>query len=492
MDRLAVPQTGGNVAHTYGWDTVSAVRVGDMNEAIALAGTSPPDFAQSVDGFDVSGRFGDWRIGAGGDGKLVHMLLPLRSVQVVNGARRDVVEEATAEISLRLDFVPHEPERLKGQGAAKLLKLVVATASPKPVSVIEIEYPSKPSLTVRTALTAALDQWLGANLARFRHVFACVSIENAVADAAFEWLKPSYASYAFAADDRNPEQSVFAILCMTAGRSPDDLIVQIGPDAIPGGSQAGFLISRIRFVQDMLSPAVRHAYLDRPSDAKKTIVQDEEGISFAGSITLDNIESDGKTYSPTLEKLTAKVHQRSLFMETVTRTWVSPGIWSMTKYGANYRFGLIRNSKQQKTLGYDMIGEADNESWPEHSTGIIIAEIILAIIGVIAGIVLAVSSAGLLSVPAAVLAITIAGAIDIAVSDLVACGDGPPISLMLANATDAVEWAHGSVFEPDVAGLNGALQFGGTLGTGSDRLGAERNAARAFQARFGALEEIDA
>ena len=74
----AAPET---TADTFGWDTVFALRVDDVNKAIISGKSTPTTFSQSVNNGEVvaSGTFTDWQICMGGDGKLLHLALPISS-----------------------------------------------------------------------------------------------------------------------------------------------------------------------------------------------------------------------------------------------------------------------------------------------------------------------------------------------------------------------------------------------------------------------------
>ena len=60
--------------------------------------------------------------------------------------------------------------------------------------------------------------------------------------------------------------------------------------------------------------------------------------------------------------------------------------------------------------------------------------------------------------------------------------DGPPIDLLVSNATTAVTWSTGARFDPVFVALNGGLQVGGVLGAPKTQNLVETH--RAFQAPF--------
>jgi hypothetical protein len=68
------------IASTFGWDTVFAVHIADLNEAIAKLAATPAQFSAVDEGdrISASGRFGAWQIAPGGSGSLVRMKIPFR------------------------------------------------------------------------------------------------------------------------------------------------------------------------------------------------------------------------------------------------------------------------------------------------------------------------------------------------------------------------------------------------------------------------------
>jgi hypothetical protein len=98
----------GDEASTYGWDTAFAIRVADVNAAIEKAGTSPTSFAyeEPDHSCSIKGEFGPWRIGPGGDGKLIHLHIPIPSGELTMSTPT-AITGATAEVEVLLHFLPH-------------------------------------------------------------------------------------------------------------------------------------------------------------------------------------------------------------------------------------------------------------------------------------------------------------------------------------------------------------------------------------------------
>lgn len=467
--------------HTFGWDTVSVARLADVNAAIVAAKSSPAAFKATARGAVVDGVFGDWRLGARSNDDFVQMFLPMRRIAIYRDqfSRPDLWDAAgTAEVSLPLKFVPHTST---ADGLIDTYNLIISAEGEKiraPAKVVRIIFDGQqPHALQKAIIKVALEDWLNENMGAFAHVFAAVSVHKAAPEGGFPWLKPTYCSYAFGLNEEDPADSTFAILCQTGGRSAKGLKRRTPARAIPKGAQTAFLISKRRFLRDMVAPAIVHAFKGvRRSQLK--ISKNDEHIEFKGKAQLAPVRHKKKTYKPVLEALYVSLHNQDFRLETTTRTRVSPGIYSMCETGASYNFGIKKNKKGRKTLAFREARKPSNKHWTEKSKAVVIGEILLLIIGAVAMLTLEVVTLGAATVPAIILGGIIVGAFGGALSikliGAIAKGDGPPLDLLVANATDAVSWAHGAKFDPTYAALNGALQIGGVFTETAGRDGQAR------------------
>ncbi|HEU4430018.1 MAG TPA: TULIP family P47-like protein [Myxococcota bacterium] len=450
---------GPKLANTHGWDTVSALRVSELNRAIREARSSPPGFSQAVDGCDgeLSGEFGDWQIDAGGDGRLVHLSIPLRNLRARYGGD-SWSGDGVATVEVQLHFLPHGP--LQANGESQALRLVLRTSPPKrdlPIAnVVDVELRggAEASFAISALVKLGLREWLCANLDSFTHVFATVSLSRAAAQGDFQWLEPTYATYAFLAQP-NPEDSVFAILCRTGGRPADGLIEQVSPYAIPDGSHVGYLLAPERIVEDMLAPGLPVALpglaaRDVEVDAGKLQVRVERTVQLA------KFEHDGRTLHPKLERLEASLRDRELVMSSTTSVEVGAGIESVCESTTFYHIGLVTKQGGTQTLGYRESRKAISHDWIRKTTGAVVLEWMLTIGGLIAGIVGFWSGAGIV-----IAAVLLGGVITMKVVEAVHTDDAPSIDLLVTRATGAVAWTGGEGFRLTAAELNGALQLGG-------------------------------
>ena len=102
-------------ADTYNWDTVNACRFTDVNTAIDAGNSSPASFAYTdiesgVTQGAVKGKFGTWQLVESGDGKNVHMSIPVTCGQCElynDGQPQDTYTYAgTAIIEVNLTYIP--------------------------------------------------------------------------------------------------------------------------------------------------------------------------------------------------------------------------------------------------------------------------------------------------------------------------------------------------------------------------------------------------
>jgi len=487
--------TTGRSVDTAGWDTVSAIHIGELNNAIRLAKTSPSDFSEEADkGVHVSADFGDWNILPDSDGPILSMEMPLKNLCVTEGRDSRTYDTARAMVDVHLELLPHDPDNSDDKQLHILVvKLTQSAKNEHAADVTKIIIDGDHSVVDEVYVSMALSNWLQANLQRFTQVFATINIHRVVdQNEAFAWLKPTHVAYAFGYNAADPEKSVLGVLCQTGGRSAEGLIYQVQAEAIPPGSTAGYVISKARYLRDMLAPALPRAFDGLKAKTIK-VNSDDSGLKINKPAQLKDVESDGKKYSPKLTELEIALNETEIIVDSATKTKIFPGIYSVCVSTGYYAFGLINRKSGGKTLGYYATRDFKSANSTEKTKGAIITEIILGIIAAVAGLILTFVSFGSGSLIAIGLAVALVGSLGalttMEVVELIRENDGPPVDLLVANATDAVTWATGSHFDPNVAGLNNALQIGGnyvedpTIDTLKSSPAALSPQAR-FQARF--------
>lgn len=486
---LGLLATQYQAANTYGWDTVSAVKLGVMNNAIAEAGSSPEGYSWRDDtqGYGVTARFGHWRIGYGGDGRMLHMELPLEDIEVWYGDKR-WSGAVTATVQVELHFLPpllssgSAPTNLEG---GRLNRLVIRDRKVAPLQVMpgvcsSISDDDLPVASVlrlhdgkggeisldlyqRAIIKQGLQDWLADNLAAFSHVFATVSVyQNFTGD--FAWLKPTYVTYHFQAHDQDPEQSVFAILAQTGGRTADQLAEQISPFAIPPDADAAFLISPERMLGDMLMPALPAAF----EGLKANQLEFDEGeleVKARTQAKLKSFEHDGKKMSAVLETLQVRLQGSEMLMESQTACEVSRGVFSVCSAKAGYHIGLVRNSNGEPTLAYRESRDPIFHDFVRKSDDVALLEKVLGWITAVAGILAFVPGVNGVAVPVLIIAALVSGGglLSMKLIQAIHRDDAPPLNALVDQARAAVTWPQEGEFELRTAELNGALQIAGVL-----------------------------
>jgi hypothetical protein len=501
---LALPPASARPVDPNGWDIVSAVRIDDINAAIAAAGTSPEGFtADPAEGARAEGSFDAWSIAPGGNGLLINLRVPLRDITVTKGEKTATLDGAEAVVRVELEYIPGGDRMLMGaSGTPQEVEthlLVLRTApDPKRLSagpedgkvakVLSVDRGRELGSRLYSVLKVALDQWFNDNLAAFQHVFATVNVVKAVheeTEGGFDWMQPSAVSYAFGHDAKNPEQSILAILCQTGGRKADGLFPQAQADMIPEGANAALCISRPRLMHDMVAKALPIAF-DGLSEKDLTFTAKDTQVSVGKTVQLDNVEDeDGRVYSPQMEQLKILASETEIRVDSKTRTEITKGVWSVIYTTDKFRYGLGKNKKGQKTLQLERTFHDDKHERHEDPTATV-WEWVARGFALLGTILLGFLTGGALFIVAAITAVISIGVITREGIKLIKGNDGPGIDLMLTNATQTVTWSTATRFDPIFAALNGGLQIGGLIGRGGDRMMAEdlAPAQQAFQAPF--------
>ena len=306
----------GPVADTFGWDTVYAIRYADVNSAIVKDWPSPPIHLNQTSGpASIDGDFAPWRIATGGSGHLVHMETRVPAM-AYNSGGPPVTYDATAEIEVQLEFIPQPVAGVRGarrargvsSGAWMNLRLKAPTAN-MAVTLIDVTYAGPAPSDIDKAIIKDLFRlWFNdpANLQNFTTVFASVNL-NAKADKdQFQWLMPTFVSYAVAEEGGLPD-GIFAVLCMTENRSASGLGHQVSPYAIPAGERSAFLISPERYLRKLLLPGIGLMFT-APDGASKPwpdgyFALQPDGLSIANtaSVRIAQLEvAEGQTREATL------------------------------------------------------------------------------------------------------------------------------------------------------------------------------------------------
>jgi hypothetical protein len=381
-----------NIVDTNGWDTVAAISYKDVNDAIVRQGSAPQHFAQSAgDGSaSVTGDFGQWALTTGGAGPDIMMALPVTGGTVTVGANSYPITPATATVLVRANFLP-QPDN----PARQLLQLqtkATLTAGEEAASVEDMQ-PAQPVFLANAALRQLLQDWLNAHLQEFNHTFAVVDFNAEFTREGMEWLRPSHTGYAVAeqAVGATLENSVFAVMCLIDGKTDTQgLVFQVSPYAIPTGRKAGFILSSEKFLQHMMLAAVPLMFKgiqDRPVTDYFRIDNDGTRIINIKPLNLlDTKLENGKTVKPTVKErlFSIEVNETELKISITGMEFeYSPGITVNLTYegAATLSFDAV-----QRVLDLAVASQSGSGS-VQVSEGIIIAEIVAGVTGIVLSVV---------------------------------------------------------------------------------------------------------
>lgn len=449
-----------DVADTYGWDTVFAIHIADANAAIAAQKTSPCSFRQvdEAEGYTIEGAFGDWSIVPGGDGDLICMALPINDVRVT-GPGGPWSVSGVIRTNIRLDLL-HDAQ-VASRRHLKVRTTPIAEGVPVAVVVgSSFPAPDPPFLAV-TVVHALMQDWLNANLGDFDHVFSTVDLDRQGASGAFQWMQPTDSAYAYT-DLGSVTDGALAILCMTGGRSSAGLIQQVTDQCIPRGQRAAFLISKARVMEQLLLPSIPLSFRNakpgdfKLSDTDESVVNASEGINFT-------VTHEGSDYSAKIISLNASISGQVMKFDVTTGTELSPGIRAYTRSISQLDMTLGKAADGGQALEFADAVAPVVTHWTESDPGIEVAEKILAIAAVVAGLVATVVTDGA-AIGALAIAIGFASGVMMVTEDAIKMAGedkAPSIGAAVLDASSAIEWPKTSHFVLTRAELNDSLQLTG-------------------------------
>lgn len=463
-------------ADTQGWDSASAVRLSQVNKALEATGVSPPSFNQAVtDTWSINGSFGPWRMARGGSGSIVFMRTPIPNATLSFSGANTPIEGATATIAVKLKYLPQPDGAIPDPTAGDKNNLVsdaTGRSADDPAVVVQrIDYGTKPIGDLEKALfQSAIAKWFNTNLVQFNYVFAVVALNQVAEAPQFQWLKPTYTSYAYydgSSTDPSDDAAYFGALTMN-GRSPDGLANQLPAGAIPPGQGAALLIGRRLFMQNMVLPGVQAAFPDSTTTDFK-LTNDNSSVQLARDLNMDKVRVGAIDYQPTAQEFTLQIIGDEIQTRSKIHIPISPGIDAYVLTDSYYRVELVTKTDGSQTIGWVPSRDPVSDHYYTKATWVTITEVIVAIIGAVVALVAGAVLEGVLRVVVVVIILVIAG-IAAATPELIAkaISDGaaaalPSINTMLAEMLAPIEWPNTAGFKLAQVELNGALQLSGSF-----------------------------
>jgi len=467
-------------ATTLGWDTTFAIRLPDVNKALAKSGTYPKDFDLVIDpddNYSVKGTFGLWQIARGGDGGIVFMSTPIVDGQTTNGSKSYSMKGATVYISVKLKYIPGKPSGGVADGQKELEPVDLRTDSESrsaedlAVIVQNMTFDGPPpSILVQALMKGGMQEWFLKNLARFAYVFATVNLNEIAAQGEFQWLKPTYTSYAYREpeDSRTPDTDcLFGVLNMTSDSSPEGLSKQLAPNAISAGQRAGLSISMERFLSNVILPGISKGF-EGATTYDFTLSSDKSMLVNTKALKMAPVRVGLIDYTPYVQTFELQVKGEEIQIHTRTSIDISPGIVAWVDTISYQKIVLVTKSDGQQTLDFKESRPSVKNQWIDKAAWVTITEIIVSIVGAVAALVAGNVIVAIIPRVIAIIIILIVAGLAAATPALIAlvAGGGaasalPAITLMVANASTPVKWPDSKAFTLTSAGLNGAFQLGG-------------------------------
>lgn len=477
---------------TFEWDTVFAIPVKNVNETIVQQKASPTQFnyIDSKEASSVKGNFSDWQIVLGGDGKDIHMHIPCSNIGGSIAGMDFACSSADLIIRVGLEFIPEDTVQNNDPNTSVVNLKIQHTSTDinKPViSLVSIESIATPTgkavdtlkvEAVKDVIPALIIDWLSQNLQLFAHVFCTVELNKYIdKSAAWAWTKPSDIGYAYQ-DGTTADDSTLGILCMTGGRKKTvKQIAALDNAAIPEGAIAGFLISELRFLNDLILPTLPLQWPNTsvddfeivPSGNTTTgkyqwVLRLKEGKSFEISpVSYKDGSGNDVQNNASMTKLSIAIDSSSITMSARTETDLGAGVTGWTTSTHSYNLGLGTNSQHQQTIAYTAMGTPITDHGTIKTEWAKVIEWMAVAVGVIATIVLGVLTDGAAFVVGALIIGVLTGlaAISLDIVKDVNSDKSPSIDLLSFNTTNPIKWANSKVFKLTSAALNGPIQLGG-------------------------------
>ncbi|WP_082478597.1 MULTISPECIES: TULIP family P47-like protein [unclassified Rhizobium] len=465
-------------ATTYGWDSVNCIKASIANDVLKKSDKYPHTLTIDMNpetGWQITANFDAWQIAPGGSGAILFMKLPLTTARMTYGSGEVSFKNGYALISIKLRYVPQEQKSATLASAAEqTIADLIADAEGRStddpaVTVQRIHYgDGTPSEDQRALFLASFAYLMNQNLAAFQHVFAAVNLNQKAAESAFQWLKPTYTSYAYfqGIDDSS---SYFAVLNQVESHSPEGLTNQVAASAIPDTCDSSILISHRLFLERMVLPGLTQAFTKAPSNAFR-MPATADVIESTQEVKLDPVKVGAINYTPIMTYFRLQVVGAEVQIVSKVKIPISPGIVAYVNSTYFYVLGLVKKDDGTYTMDFEPSEEPEITSWHEIASWVTWTEVTVALIGSVVGAVVAEAiKQTAQKIIAVVVIIVVAGVLAVVpslIADVIADGAAaalPPIGPLIDEAQAPVNWPDSSGFDLKSAELNGALQFGGLL-----------------------------
>jgi hypothetical protein len=378
----------------YGWDTVFAIRLPDVNTAIAKYATEnpgriPTSWAESMQfgsaTISGAGPLQNWRLVSGGDGTTVRMAidLPSGTVTLATGGQTPVdypFTQGVVTFLVNLQFIPRA-----GAAQGPITNDLQVTNT---ISGVQVNFnsPSQPDQVVTDAMPQLMQKWLLANLSAFEFVFASVNLNTIADHANWQWLMPTSTAYAYKQRGLYAEdQDCFlGVLCTTNGRSSTNLQAALDTAAVPDGARAGFVLGATAFLENVMWPRVAQAF-DGAAQTDFAMSPNSDGTYSLHNVNEVKMTIQNKDFTVPANNFIVTIGAGDLVSQFIDiKHNVSPGIDLYLNYKAKTSCTLQAQSGGTQALVLEDDGDVEFSNRVETAPGVEVTKIVLgAILGVL-------------------------------------------------------------------------------------------------------------
>ncbi|MCC6461681.1 MAG: TULIP family P47-like protein [Saprospiraceae bacterium] len=475
-------------ASTNGWDTVYAIRVPDVNQAIVKQKTSPTSFQNSMTDptygitTAIKGNFSDWQITLGGDGENLNMVVPVTTGTFTLNNKDTALDGAQLVIQIKLEYLPppapSDPTP-SGTNHALKPKLTQETQQVLAVSVINLLWPQgkDPGSIPDALIKGNFEDWFNKNLKDFDQVFSAVDLNVKADQDHLQWLKPKFTGYAYAdPTDGQLCNALFGVLCITTSDTdPKTLRHELSSGAIPAGQRSTFLIGQQLFMREVIFPGLPSAFKSADIADFKMINNGTEVVLADGAqdkVQLDDVTYGAITYHPYLDSFDLVINDTEIVTTLTAKVQISPGIITYVDIKTWDTLELVPKTDGTQTIGYKSTRTPTSTHRNDIATWVTVTEVI---VGIIAGVVLAVAGKAAQTITRRVIIIIIGcivagiiAAIQEILEQVIAKGVAeamPTIDPVVKSATDTITWPTAtSQFTLTNVTLNESIQLSGEPG----------------------------
>jgi hypothetical protein len=465
-NQILIDPNSNDLADTFQWDTVFAIKIKDANAAIKAKASSPASMSYQMDAdTKVDCTFGDWSLASTGDGRLIHMKIPITTAKITFDEKSLPINNINCVAEVQMHFYNAVSNDPKASGTFHDLKVKSHKddINEKLVTGVTMDFGSQTvSPLAQGLLSQAIEDWLSANIQIFDHIFATVNLNKIIADGSYQWLMPTKIDYAFISNTANPEDSTLGVLCMTENRDSNNLVTELSHNAIHPNSSSGFLIAQSRLIYKMILPSIPSAFKGLAIE-DFTVAEDGKSISLKSIDKSFSIPHDGKTYNANLEAFKLSLEGRQLTLHAETKTTITPGIYAHTASDHTYELTLYNKPDGTQSIKYVEVGTPVVNQWTTQDEGVVVGEIIAGIIAAIILAILMVLTDGLILIAVIIIGGLLVGLVSNIsnIIKLVGTSDAPDISMLVFNCTQPIKWTGTNHFDLNYVALNGPLQLGG-------------------------------